>query len=138
MNTPSKIALVTGANKGLGFEIARQLGRLGITVLIGSRAKNKGRVAADYLRSDGIDAHGLILDVTHSPSLARAHNFIAAEYGRLDILINNAGIAHDLSLKPSEVPIETIREVFETNFFGVIAVTDALLPLLRRAKRVAS
>jgi NAD(P)-dependent dehydrogenase (short-subunit alcohol dehydrogenase family) len=134
MSTPKRIALVTGANKGLGFEIARQLGRQGITVLIGARDKNKGRKAAEQLKLENIDAHGLILDVTHLPSIERTRRYIETEYGRLDILVNNAGISHEWGLAPSEVPIDTIRDVFETNFFGVILVTDALLPLLRKSE----
>lgn len=133
MTTTKQIALITGANKGLGFEIARQLGKRGITVVIGARDERKGQFAADRLKSEGIDAHGLIFDVIHTPSIERARDYVEREYGHLDILVNNAGIAHDMSLKPSEVPIETVRDVFETNFFGVLAVTDALLPLLRKS-----
>lgn len=133
MSTANKIALVTGANKGLGFEIARQLGKQHISVFVGARDKKRGREAAEALRSEGADAHALILDVTHGPSIERARHFVEQEYGRLDILVNNAGIAHDSSIPPSETPLETIRDVFETNFFGVIAVTQALLPLLRKS-----
>ncbi|HET6407710.1 MAG TPA: SDR family oxidoreductase [Chthoniobacteraceae bacterium] len=133
INTDKKIALVTGANKGIGYEIARQLGKLGCLILVGSRDKKRGQAATDRLKSEGIDAHLQILDVTHQPSLMRARIFIENEYGRLDILVNNAGAAHDKSLKPSEIPLDTVREVFEPNFFGVIAVTQALLPLLRKS-----
>jgi NAD(P)-dependent dehydrogenase (short-subunit alcohol dehydrogenase family) len=128
-----KIALITGANKGIGYEIARQLGKRGYLVLVGSRDKKRGQAATDRLRAEGIDAYLQILDVTHQPSLARAHDFIRNEYGRLDVLVNNAGVAHDKVLKPSEIPLDTVREVFEPNFFGVIAVTQALLPLLRKS-----
>ncbi|HEX8312852.1 MAG TPA: SDR family oxidoreductase [Chthoniobacteraceae bacterium] len=134
MSTPKQVALVTGANKGLGFEIARQLGRRGITVLIGSRDKDKGRIAAEYLTSENIDAHGVILDVTHFPSIERVRHFIEQEYGRLDILVNNAGIHHDWTLKTSDFPVEITHEVFETNFFGVISVTNTLLSLLRKSE----
>lgn len=133
MSTANKIALVTGANKGLGFEIARQLGKQQIFVFLGARDKKRGREAAEQLRSEGADAHALILDVTHAPSIERARHFIEQEHGRLDILVNNAGIAHDSSLPPSATPLEIIRDVFETNFFGVINVTQALLPLLRKS-----
>jgi NAD(P)-dependent dehydrogenase (short-subunit alcohol dehydrogenase family) len=132
-NSDKKIALVTGANKGIGYEIARQLGKLGYVVLVGSRDKKRGQAATDRLRTEGIDAHLQILDVTHHPSAVRAHDFIENEYGHLDVLVNNAGAAHDKVLKPSEIPLDTVREVFEPNFFGVIAVTQALLPLLRKS-----
>ena len=131
--SPDRIALITGANKGIGFEIARQLGKEGACVLVGVRHSKRGRAAVDQLKAQGIDAHIVILDVTHGPSIERARHFIEQEYGRLDILVNNAGITHDASLSPSETPLETIRDVFETNFFGVIAVTQALLPLVRRS-----
>lgn len=131
MSTSNRIALITGANKGIGFEIARQLGAQGITIIVAARSKSKGREASEKLVSAGFDAHPLILDVTHEPSIVRAHRYLAAEFGRLDILVNNAGIGHDMTLKPSETPPEIIREVFETNFFGAIAVTQGLLPLLR-------
>ncbi len=131
--TTKTIALITGANKGIGFEIARQLGKLGITVLIGARSPKRGEDAAAVLRGEGFDAHTLTLDVKHGPSAQRAHDFIEREYGKLDILVNNAGVMHDATLKPAETPVETIREVFETNFFGVVEVTQALLPLLRKS-----
>jgi len=132
-NSDKKIALITGANKGIGYEIARQLGKLGYVVLVGSRDKKRGQASTDRLKAEGIDAHLQLLDVTHHPSVVRARDFIQNEYGHLDVLVNNAGVAHDKVLKPSEVPIDTIREVFEPNFFGVIAVTQALLPLLRKS-----
>ena len=128
-----KVALITGANRGIGFEIARQLGRQGITVLLGARSPKIGEEAAAKLRGENIDAHTLTLDVTHSPSAQRAHDFIEREYGKLDILVNNAGVMHDATLKPAETPVETIRVVFETNFFGVVDVTQTLLPLLKKS-----
>ena len=130
----SRIALVTGANRGIGFEIARQLGKQGVTVLVGARDSRKGRHAAEHLVREGADAHSLILDVRHAPSIERSRRFIEQEYGRLDILVNNAAVSHDASLKPSDTPLETIHEVFDTNFFGIIAVTQGLLPLLRRSE----
>jgi NAD(P)-dependent dehydrogenase (short-subunit alcohol dehydrogenase family) len=134
MTTQRKIAIVTGANKGLGFEIARQLGQQNICVLLGARHTKRGREAVEQLKSEGSDAHTLILDVTHAPSIERARHFVEQEYGRLDILVNNAGVTHDSGLTPSETSLDTIRDVFETNFFGVIAVTQALLPLLRKSE----
>ncbi|MEO7319474.1 MAG: SDR family oxidoreductase, partial [Chthoniobacteraceae bacterium] len=101
--------------------------------LLGARSPKIGEEAAAKLRDENIDAHTLTLDVTHSPSAQRAHDFIEREYGKLDILVNNAGVMHDATLKPAEVPVETIREVFETNFFGVVDVTQTLLPLLKKS-----
>jgi NAD(P)-dependent dehydrogenase (short-subunit alcohol dehydrogenase family) len=131
--TDKTVSLITGANKGIGYEIARRLGALGHCVLVGARDKKRGQTATDQLKAGGADAHLLILDVTHQPSIVRGVDFIEQEYGRLDVLVNNAGIIHDRSLKPSETPLDTIREVFEPNFFGLIAVTQAMLPLLRKS-----
>jgi NAD(P)-dependent dehydrogenase (short-subunit alcohol dehydrogenase family) len=133
MSTPNRIALVTGANKGLGFEISRQLGKLGITILLGSRDKKRGQAAVEKLKSEGIDAHLLIIDVTHDPSTLRAADFIAQEYGHLDILVNNAGIMENPTLKASTTPHDILRDVFDTNFFGAVSVTQAMLPLLRKS-----
>jgi NAD(P)-dependent dehydrogenase (short-subunit alcohol dehydrogenase family) len=134
MSTPKKIALITGANKGLGFEIGRQLGKLGTIVLLGSRDKKRGLAAEEKLKAEGIDAHSLIIDVRHEPSVARAADFVAQEYGRLDILVNNAGIMEDKTFKPATIPHDILRDVFDTNFFGVVAVTQAMLPLLKKSE----
>jgi NAD(P)-dependent dehydrogenase (short-subunit alcohol dehydrogenase family) len=127
------VSLITGANKGIGFEIARKLGALGHAVLVGSRDKKRGKTATDQLKAAGVDAHLMLLDVTHQPSIVRTALYIEQEYGHLDVLVNNAGAIHDRSLKPSEIPLDTVREVFEPNFFGLIAVTQAMLPLLRKS-----
>ena len=128
------IALITGANKGIGFETARLLGARGMTVLIGARDEAKGAEAERALREGGADARFVQLDVTDEKSVARAAEWIAAEFGRLDILVNNAGIARgDGSGAPSQTTLATMRTVYETNVFGVVAVTNAMLPLLRRA-----
>ncbi|MEO8354121.1 MAG: SDR family oxidoreductase [Chthoniobacteraceae bacterium] len=129
----NKIALITGANRGLGFEIARRLGQSKYVVLVGSRDRKRGQTATDDLKSQGADAHLTIVDVTHAPSIQRTVDMIADQYGRLDVLVNNAGAMHDRSLLPSEIPLETIREMFETNYFGTVAVTQAMLPLLRKS-----
>ncbi len=131
MSSGSKVALVTGANKGIGYQIARKLCQQGVLVIVGARDEARGRHAVETLGAEGLQARHLLLDVTHGPSIERASRFIREEFGKLDILINNAGIGHDLSLAPSSTPLETIREVFETNFFGAIALTQELLPLLR-------
>jgi NAD(P)-dependent dehydrogenase (short-subunit alcohol dehydrogenase family) len=127
-------ALITGANKGIGLETARLLGARGITVLLGSRDEERGGEAEQALRAGGADAHAVALDVTDEKSVNRAAEWIGAEFGRLDILVNNAGIARgDGTGLPSQTTVETLRTVYETNVFGVVAVTNALLPLLRQA-----
>ena len=130
-----KIALITGANKGIGYEIARQLGKQNITVLIGARDEAKGAEAATKLRDEGADAYAVKLNVTDAATIASAKEFIEEKFGRLDILVNNAGIIgnHNYNIPPSELGLEYIREVFETNFFGVIAVTQAFVPLLKKS-----
>ena len=126
------IALITGANKGIGFETARQLGERGMTVLAGSRDAARGDAAVAALRAADIDARCVSLDVSDAASARKAAEWIDAEYGRLDVLVNNAGIAVSGG-PPSGTSLDGMREVFETNVLGVIAVTNALLPLLRRS-----
>jgi NAD(P)-dependent dehydrogenase (short-subunit alcohol dehydrogenase family) len=128
------IALITGANKGIGLETARLLGARGFTVLLGCRDEERGRRAEAELRAGGETAHAVTLDVTDAASITNAAKRIESEYGRLDILVNNAGIARgDGSGRPSETTLATMRAVFETNVFGPVAVTNAMLPLLRRS-----
>lgn len=133
--TTTEIALITGANKGIGFATARQLGERGMTVLVGARDAERGRDAERALRDGGADAHFIPLDVTDEESVAAAAKRIETEYGRLDVLVNNAGIARGDGERalPSDTTLATLRTVFETNVFGAVAVTNALLPLLRRA-----
>lgn len=128
-----RIALVTGANKGIGYETARQLASQGITVLLGARDEQRGKEAAAKLQDDGLDVQFLRLDVNDQTTHEAARRFIEDTFGRLDILVNNAGIALDAAQKPSEVDLQTLRKTFDTNFFGVIAVTQALLPLIRKS-----
>ena len=125
------IALITGANKGIGLETARQLGAQGVTVLAATRDEARGLEAERALRSGGADAKYLRLDVTDAESVREAAGWIDREYGRLDILVNNAGIAR--GTPASQTDLDTMREVYEVNVFGVIRVTNAMLPLLRRA-----
>lgn len=127
-----KIALITGANKGIGLEIARQLGKQGITVLLSVRDENRGREAAQKLQDEGIDAHVVQLDVTNQDTINAAASHIESEFGKLDILVNNAGIAID-NVPPSQLDIEILRRTYDTNVFGVFAVTKAMLPLLRKS-----
>jgi NAD(P)-dependent dehydrogenase (short-subunit alcohol dehydrogenase family) len=133
--TATSLALITGANKGIGFEVARQLGAIGMTVLVGARDDDRGAVAERNLRDQGVDAHHMALDVTDQASVDQAAQQIDVEHGRLDVLVNNAGITGGpASGLPSQTPLAILREVYETNVFGVVAVTNAMLPLLRRAQ----
>jgi NAD(P)-dependent dehydrogenase (short-subunit alcohol dehydrogenase family) len=125
------IALVTGANKGIGLETARQFGARGFTVLAGARDEERGQEAERALRADGADVRFVQLDVTDDASVQQAADWIEREYGRLDILVNNAGIAR--GNPPSQTDLDTMREIYEVNVLGVIRVTNAMLPLLRRA-----
>ncbi|NBE81665.1 SDR family oxidoreductase [Micromonospora rubida] len=128
-------ALITGANKGIGYETARQLGARGMTVLIGARDADRGREAEQKLRADGVDATFVPLDVTDEASVAAAAAWVAERYDRLDVLVNNAGIllGDGKRSRPSDTTVGTLRRVYETNVFGVVAVTNAMLPLLLRA-----
>ncbi|MDI3390350.1 SDR family oxidoreductase [Streptomyces sp. B-S-A8] len=128
----ARIAVVTGANKGIGREIARQLAERGLTVYLGARDEQRGRAAADALRAEGHDVRFLHLDVTDETSVARAAGRLQEESGVLHVLVNNAGIGGPMQ-PPSETPAEQVRAVYETNVFGAITVTNALLPLLRKA-----
>jgi NAD(P)-dependent dehydrogenase (short-subunit alcohol dehydrogenase family) len=129
-----KVALITGANKGVGFETARQLGQLGFTVIVGARDGQKGEMAASKLRDEGLDASSIVLDVTDDDSIAAAARWTENKFGKLDVLVNNAGIMPNEKAKASELPLATWRETFDTNVFGVVAVTQALLPLLRKSE----
>ena len=129
-----KIALVTGANKGIGFEIARQLGRQGVTVLLGARDEKRGTEAAGKLRAEGLDVQTIQLDLTNPDSIAAAAKKIAAEFGRLDILVNNAGVAlESLVTQPSEIDLQSLRATFEANVLGTWNVTQAMLPLIKKS-----
>jgi NAD(P)-dependent dehydrogenase (short-subunit alcohol dehydrogenase family) len=133
--TNNDIALVTGANKGIGKEIARQLGGLGHTVVIGSRDEERGRRAAAELTADGIDARSVPLDVADPESVAAAVKQVESDFGRLDVLVNNAGVLLNGDGPALETPIELVRATYEVNVLGVLRVTNAFLPLLRSAPR---
>lgn len=128
-----KIALITGANKGIGQETARQLGERGAVVLVGARDEVRGKQASTALAECGITAVPLRIDVRDEACVAEAAALIEERYGRLDILVNNAGIAGRFTGAPSLAAAGDLREVYETNVFGVVTVTNAMLPLLRRA-----
>jgi NAD(P)-dependent dehydrogenase (short-subunit alcohol dehydrogenase family) len=135
MEKTGKIALITGANKGLGFEMARQLGQKGVIVVLAARDPEKGEAAAAKLRGEGLDVYFQKLDVTRKEDHGSAAAFLEEKFGRLDILINNAGIsAEGLGAgKVSSTTAEVIHRTFETNFFAPVALTQALLPLLRKS-----
>ena len=129
-----KVVLVTGANKGIGFEVSRQLARVGFTVLLGARDKVRGEEAASKLRSEGLDVRYVAADLNRAESGANLAKQIEADFGHLDVLINNAGIVDKGDGLPGSVTLDALRNVFETNFFGTVMLTQPLLPLLRAAE----
>uniref|UniRef100_A0A0D4ZZV9 3-oxoacyl-[acyl-carrier protein] reductase n=1 Tax=Sphingomonas sp. JE1 TaxID=1628059 RepID=A0A0D4ZZV9_9SPHN len=132
-STPAQIALVTGANKGVGLAIAKGLGELGYQVWVGSRDAERGKSAVDALIAESIDARLLVLDVTDPESIKLAAATLAEAVSHLDVLVNNAGIIVSPSDLPSVQSIEDVRTTYETNVFGQILVTQAFLPLLEAA-----
>jgi NAD(P)-dependent dehydrogenase (short-subunit alcohol dehydrogenase family) len=131
-----KVVLVTGANKGIGFEVSRQLGRAGFTVLLGARDTARGEEAAKKLRGESLDVRFVKADLNQAVESGTAlAKQIGEEFGHLDVLVNNAGLADREDGPASSVGIETLRRTFETNFFGTVALTQPLLPLLRAAER---
>jgi NAD(P)-dependent dehydrogenase (short-subunit alcohol dehydrogenase family) len=124
-----KVALITGANKGLGLEIARQLGQQGVAVVLGAR-QGKAEVPAAELRAQGLDARAIELDVTSADNISALPRFFQDTFGRLDILVNNAGVQLDTGFETSP---DVLRQTYEANVIGPYAITQALLPLLRQA-----
>ncbi|WDS36581.1 SDR family oxidoreductase [Pseudoxanthomonas sp.] len=133
MNTNTqKIALVTGATRGIGAETVRQLAQAGVHTLLAGRKRETAVAAALKLQAEGLPVEAIQLDVLDDVSIAAAVGTVRERYGRLDILVNNAGIVvDDLAKKPSEQTLETWRTTFDTNVFAVIEVTKAFLPLLK-------
>lgn len=136
MSTAKKVALISGANKGIGLETARQLGRQGITVILGARDLAKGEAAAEQLKKEGIDASAIRFDVVNEADIKAAVDKIEKDYGKLDILINNAGVMFEPigGNNTTTVSEDILRKTFETNFFSAIAVTNAFLPLLKKSE----
>lgn len=133
MADTNRIALVTGANKGIGLEIARQLAQAGVFVIIGARDAARAKAAVDYLSSTGLAAQSVAIDLTDHASIAAAAETIGAAHARLDILVNNAGIVDAEDGPPTASSAEAARRIMDTNFVGTLAVTQAMLPLLRQA-----
>ncbi|MER7922651.1 SDR family oxidoreductase [Streptomyces sp. NPDC096057] len=133
----AKTALVTGANKGIGYAIAHGLGALGLRVGVGARDEDRRETAVEKLRAAGVDAFGVPLDVTDDRSVTGAAELVERHAGRLDVLVNNAGVSGEMDpgwvQDPTTLDLELVRTVVETNVLGVIRVTNALLPLLRRS-----
>jgi len=127
----TRIALVTGANKGIGLEIARQLAEAGTNVIIGARNLARGRAAADGLSAQGLTVEAIRIDLNDTDSISAAAETIRDRHGRLDILVNNAGIVDAEDGPPTSASPEAARRIMETNFIGTLAVTQAMLPLLR-------
>jgi NAD(P)-dependent dehydrogenase (short-subunit alcohol dehydrogenase family) len=134
-----RIAFITGGNRGLGFQTALDLKDPNVKVVIGSRDLAQGKKAVEKLRAAGVDADVLQFDVTKPSDYKTAYEYFESRYGRLDILVNNAGVAAGTfpgtgpEHSASEVPSEVLHKVFETNFFAVVALTDTLLPLIKKS-----
>jgi NAD(P)-dependent dehydrogenase (short-subunit alcohol dehydrogenase family) len=134
-----KVAFITGGNRGIGFQTALELKDAGVKVVIGSRDQSQGEEALARLRAAGADAEMLRFDITRPADYQAAYDYFNTKYGRLDILINNAGIAGGAfpgtgpEHSASEVAMELLRKVFETNFFAPVALTETLLPLLKKS-----
>ena len=129
-----KTALITGANKGLGFETARQLGQQGFTVLVGARDEKRGEEATRILRGEGLNAQFFLLNPTDAASVAGAVREVESKFGALDVLVNNAGAMLPADFgDPVQVPLDALRETCDINVFGMHTVTQAFWPLLNKA-----
>lgn len=131
--TQKRIALITGANKGIGLEIARQLAQAGVDVIVGGRDAKRTATAIADLAAQGLAARSLSIDLLDHASIDAAAQVIEAQYGRLDILVNNAGIVDAADGPPGTSSAAAVRRIMDTNFIGTLAVTQAMLPLLRKA-----
>jgi NAD(P)-dependent dehydrogenase (short-subunit alcohol dehydrogenase family) len=128
-----KVALITGANKGIGLETARQLGKLGYTVLVGARDVGRGQQAEAQLKSEGLDARFVHVDMENPATFAKAFESIEAGYGHLDALVNNAGVNLDGGSNAKTVPIDLIRKTYDINVFAQIDLTQRMIPLLEKS-----
>jgi NAD(P)-dependent dehydrogenase (short-subunit alcohol dehydrogenase family) len=137
MTKLNRIALVTGGNKGIGFEVAKQLSEAGCTVILTARSRARGEEAAAKLKTKGADVEFAQLDVCDPDSIAKTYTQIADKYGRLDILINNAGIVDRADGPASATSIDAVEKTLQTNFLGPLRVTQAMLPLLKQSKHAS-
>jgi len=131
-----KIALVTGGNKGIGFETVRQLAQQNITVLLGARNETEGKKAEGILRAESLDVTFIKLDISSSDDIENTKNYIEKQFGKLDIMINNAAIFLDSAWfgnTTETVSLKTLRDTFDINYFGTVELTQALLPLLKKS-----
>lgn len=134
MNTSQKIALVTGATRGIGLETVRQLAEAGVLALLAGRDAGRAKEAADKLKAEGLSVEPIVLDVTDAQSIRKAADEVKSRFGKLDILVNNAGVLFDdLGKAPSEQSLDTWRKTYDTNVFAVVEVTQAFLPLIKAA-----
>jgi NAD(P)-dependent dehydrogenase (short-subunit alcohol dehydrogenase family) len=131
-STEKKVALITGANRGIGFETARQLGREGVTIIAAARTEASAEETEARLKAEGIDARGLQLEVTSEADRKAAAKWIDGQFGRLDILINNAGVGAT-GMQTIETTEDELQKIFGTNVFGLLAVTREMLPLLKKS-----
>ena len=135
MQEPKKIALVTGANKGIGFEVARQIAKAGWTVLASARREELGQGAVAKLEANGLDVHFVRLDLNEHQTATTAAEAIRTRFGKLDVLVNNAGASGKADGPPSKAGLSDVETLMHTNFLGTVAVTQAMLPLLQQAGR---
>lgn len=127
------IALVTGANKGIGLEIARQLAQAGVFVILGTRSPERGIAATEALAAEGLDTQAMQIDLNDEASITATAETILKQYGKLDILVNNAGIVDAEDGPPTQASPAAVRRIMDTNFIGTLAVTQVMLPLLRKS-----
>jgi NAD(P)-dependent dehydrogenase (short-subunit alcohol dehydrogenase family) len=137
MRKEEKLAFITGANRGIGWQTARELGELGIHVVLGCRDLPKGKRAAEALRHRGLIAEAILFDSTQPSTFQTAYAYLEEHYGKLDILINNAGIhpGDPANNRATTISSKLLREIFETNFISVVALTQVLLPLIKKSSR---
>ena len=134
MSTERGIALVTGANRGIGLELVRQLAGEGFTAILGSRDAHRGEAAAARLRDEGVEAEVRVIDVAHAAGVEALGEDLARDFGRLDVLVNNAAIHYDTWQRGADADLAVVREALETNLLGAWRTAQACLPLLRRSR----
>jgi len=128
-----RVAFVTGANKGIGFEVARGIAKAGYVVLLGARNPTTGREAVNTLTNEHLDVRFVELDITRVETISAAARRVEADFGKLDVLVNNAGIADPHDGPPSRANVDAVERVLRTNFLGAVAIAQAMLPLLRKS-----